>query len=366
MSDGTQSNGSTPKEEATLGQVQSKLLENGFVFGPEDDRANSGPKVVARLKKSPKASSNVTLAIPGYHHPFVRTVEKTFNDSGIICATRTLEGDIPQGQDILVFVDFGEPYLYNITAAKLSKFVKLLSDMKGSMIWVTPSAQVSCNNPNSSMILGMMRTIRSEFRKDVTVVETDAKRSTYLSSSKLLLQIYQSLKHRTKSRDLDPDYEYAIVDEAIKIPRIQWTTAEAELSALAVHSALEASRSPSLKASSGLGLVSLRFRTDSCYLLVGGLGGLGRIISTWMVENGARNIMFVSRSAKEGPETTPFFDELRAQGCKVTTFAGSVTKRSDLEDAIKQAPKSIAGVMQMSAVMRVRRSTSMWTHTLTL
>lgn len=72
-----------------------------------------------------------------------------------------------------------------------------------------------------------------------------------------------------------------------------------------------------------------------------------------MVENGARELLFLSRSAKERPEATPFFDKLRSQGCLVTTFAGSVDNLSDVEDALKQALRPIAGVMQMSAVMRV-------------
>ena len=72
-----------------------------------------------------------------------------------------------------------------------------------------------------------------------------------------------------------------------------------------------------------------------------------------MVENGARSILFLSRSAKEDPKTTPFFDELRALGCEVLTFAGSVTNLSDVKAALMQATKPVAGVMQMSAVIRV-------------
>ena len=78
------------------------------------------------------------------------------------------------------------------------------------------------------------------------------------------------------------------------------------------------------------------------------------MISTWMVENGARSILFLSRSAKEGPGTTPFFDELRALGCEVLTFAGSVTNITDVRAAMKQTTRPIAGIMQMSAVLRVR------------
>jgi hypothetical protein len=335
--------------------VHTALVDNGFVFDNDDDGLLSKPKIVAELKTFDKVSSQVTIIVPKYHLPLVRAVEKTFSGHNITCIKRTLDGDIPPGQDIIVFVDFDEPYLYNITEAGLNEFVKLVSSMKGSMIWVTPSAQISCKNPNSSMILGMMRTIRSEFRKDITVVELDSKRSTNDDSSKSLLQIYQGLSQRTKSRDLDPDYEIAIVDGDIKIPRLQWTTAEDELSNVAGCSVVEGSfaQVPSNIVDSA----PVYFRSDSCYLLVGGLGGLGRMVSTWMVENGARNIMFFSRSAKEGPETTPFFDQLRSQGCEVTFFAGDVTSLADVEGAVKQATKPIAGVMQMSAVMRVRKPT---------
>lgn len=97
----------------------------------------------------------------------------------------------------------------------------------------------------------------------------------------------------------------------------------------------------------------LHFRADAAYLLVGGLGGLGRAVSMWMVENGARQLIFLSRSAAEGPATTPFFDELRSQGCRVKTVAGSVSSREDVEKAVGVADGPIAGVMQMSMVLRV-------------
>lgn len=320
--------------------MYAALKESDFVFDNQDSRSTSSPKVFARLKQPvPETSSEITVVGPAYHLPLIREVEKTFGDHNIKCVKTTIDGDIPPGRDIMVFVDFDEPYLYNITEVELSKFVKLVSGMKGKMIWVTPSAQISCKNPNSSMILGLMRTIRSEFKKDITTVELDPKRTMNVSLSRSLLKIYEGLSRRGKSKDLDPDYEYAMVEGEIKIPRLQWTTAEAEYAMTAMVPE------------------SVRFRPNCCYLLVGGLGGLGRMISTWMVENGARNIIFLSRSAKEGSETTPFFDRLRAQGCTVTPFVGSVTNLPDVEEAIKQASTPIAGVIQMSAVMRVRIST---------
>lgn len=100
-------------------------------------------------------------------------------------------------------------------------------------------------------------------------------------------------------------------------------------------------------------------RPDVSYLMVGGLGGLGRAVSTWMVEHGARNLVFLSRSAGDSPDVQAFLGELKAQGCHTQLVTGSVTKLSDLKLAIETAERPIAGVINMSMVLRVRRSSSL-------
>jgi FlaA1/EpsC-like NDP-sugar epimerase len=96
------------------------------------------------------------------------------------------------------------------------------------------------------------------------------------------------------------------------------------------------------------------FRSDRSYLLVGGLGGLGRSCATWMVENGARNLIFLSRSARDSSETHSFLEELRSQDCKIQLVAGSVSNIDDVQKAIDGAAKPISGVIQMSMVLKVR------------
>ncbi|RFU80508.1 polyketide synthase [Trichoderma arundinaceum] len=93
-------------------------------------------------------------------------------------------------------------------------------------------------------------------------------------------------------------------------------------------------------------------RPDRSYLLVGGLGGLGRAVATWMVEQGARHIIFMSRSAKFTPELQNYIRELGSQGCKVQLVAGSVSNMADVERAVNTAAKPIAGVINLSMVLR--------------
>ncbi|OJJ30102.1 hypothetical protein ASPWEDRAFT_164008 [Aspergillus wentii DTO 134E9] len=96
----------------------------------------------------------------------------------------------------------------------------------------------------------------------------------------------------------------------------------------------------------------LALRSDASYLLVGGLGGLGRAISTWLVENGAEHLVYLSRSAGQSTQDQLFFLELQAQGCSVQAFPGSVSVLGDVERAIQGARLPVAGILQMSMVLR--------------
>lgn len=109
-----------------------------------------------------------------------------------------------------------------------------------------------------------------------------------------------------------------------------------------------------------------KLRPNVSYLLVGGLGGLGRAVSTWMVESGARHIIYLSRSAKETGGTHYFLNELRSQGCQVQMVAGSVSKFADVEAAVKKASMPIAGVINMSMILKVERFSPLKMSSLTI
>ena len=92
---------------------------------------------------------------------------------------------------------------------------------------------------------------------------------------------------------------------------------------------------------------------DASYLLVGGLGGLGRAVTTWMVENGARNFVFLSRSAGKSNADKAFLQELEVQNCNIAVVAGSVANLDDVKQAVAVCSRPLAGVIQMSMVLRV-------------
>lgn len=97
----------------------------------------------------------------------------------------------------------------------------------------------------------------------------------------------------------------------------------------------------------------LLLRPDFSYLLIGGLGGLGRVVSTWMVERGAKHLIYLSRSAGNSNDDKDFMHELQIQGCTTQAFAGDVADPTVVRNVVKLAGRLIIGVIQMSMILKV-------------
>ena len=94
----------------------------------------------------------------------------------------------------------------------------------------------------------------------------------------------------------------------------------------------------------------------SSYLLVGGLGGLGRAIATWMVRHGARNLIFASRSGLAKQSAMELVVDLESKGVKVATFKCDVSKVKELDSLLAQSADTmppIRGVIQAAMVIKV-------------
>ncbi|KAL2010558.1 hypothetical protein VTN00DRAFT_6365 [Thermoascus crustaceus] len=75
---------------------------------------------------------------------------------------------------------------------------------------------------------------------------------------------------------------------------------------------------------------AFRLREDASYLLVGGLGGLGRSVASWMVENGAKNLIFVSRSGADKPEAAILVEKLKQDGTNIAVHKCDLSDLSQL------------------------------------
>lgn len=94
------------------------------------------------------------------------------------------------------------------------------------------------------------------------------------------------------------------------------------------------------------------FESSKTYLLVGGLGGIGRLLSQWMVRKGARKLAFLSRSGADKPEAKATLSWLNDRGIQVETYRGDVTKYSDVQDCIGKIGQSLRGIFHAAMVLQ--------------
>lgn len=93
------------------------------------------------------------------------------------------------------------------------------------------------------------------------------------------------------------------------------------------------------------------FDSTKTYLLVGGLGGLGRTLAEWMVRKGARSLAFFSRSGADRAEAKAIVEWLKARDVHVSVYRGDVANYSDVQSCV-QSISNLGGVFQAAMVLQ--------------
>lgn len=97
-------------------------------------------------------------------------------------------------------------------------------------------------------------------------------------------------------------------------------------------------------------------RSDASYMLVGGLGGIGRATALWMAEHGASNLILVSRSGRNNADAKDTVQALESNGVKVAVYSCDITDPAQMQSTVEQASQEmppIKGVIQGAMVLRV-------------
>ncbi|KAJ3498857.1 hypothetical protein NLG97_g795 [Lecanicillium saksenae] len=106
------------------------------------------------------------------------------------------------------------------------------------------------------------------------------------------------------------------------------------------------------------------FKSEASYLLVGGTGGLGKSLASWMACHGAGNLIFVSPTAGQSAVDQELFAELRASDCRVQYYAADAADEKMLRNVVQRAIFPIVGVMQLAMVLQdtqfMDMNTSAW------
>ncbi|KAI8194760.1 Highly reducing polyketide synthase gloL [Colletotrichum sp. SAR 10_65] len=321
-----------PDEE----KVKQRLQSLGYKF---HSKTSSG-LILAEPTKSADLDQNTKITIlaqdTAHGSKLAKDVQTYFEGQGFkahICNDKTVPSE---SSFTISLLDVDSTTVYDLNSESFRPFMDSLCNLKGSLVWVLPSVHGVCKDARPAMIQGTARTVRMENKADITLVEADDLSIAGSNFAKAIYKICQSLPKRRKGGDLDADYDYAILNGKVHIPRMYWFG----FSEPAVSKSLPETKD------------SPMFRDDASYLLVGGFGGLGRSVATWLLEHGARNLVFLSRSAASA-QNEPFVKELESYpGAVIKTVSGDVSNAEDVLKAINEAPKPVAGVLQLSLILK--------------
>ncbi|KAH9437060.1 hypothetical protein MCOR02_000719 [Pyricularia oryzae] len=98
----------------------------------------------------------------------------------------------------------------------------------------------------------------------------------------------------------------------------------------------------------------LQLNSNGTYLLVGGLGGIGRSIAQLMVERGARHLAFLSRSGAKSKAATDLISSLQLKGVHIQDLKVDICDENQMRDAILSVQHNmppIKGAVQCAAVL---------------
>ncbi|KAI2642646.1 hypothetical protein GGS21DRAFT_184157 [Xylaria nigripes] len=98
----------------------------------------------------------------------------------------------------------------------------------------------------------------------------------------------------------------------------------------------------------------IQLAPNASYLVIGGLGGIGRSICQWLAEHGARTIIVFSRSAAS-TKTASFEADMADLGCKVQFYACNISVKHELAEALERCRMSLSpirGVIHTAMVIQ--------------
>lgn len=206
-------------------------------FGGVDAVAYDGQllnNIIAMPAREEK-SKRITILSRGDSSQHSRGIIQQLRERSFELDFCTLDQVPKPGQDIVSLLDTESPFLYSATEESFSTFKSFVSHIQGAgVLWVTEAAQNGCRDPNYSLILGMARTIRTEFLMDFATLELESFDDA--AACKATADVLQEFQHRVRDQDNDPVLEYAFSDGRVQVGRYHWVSVSKELLSAKHHS----------------------------------------------------------------------------------------------------------------------------------
>lgn len=175
-----------------------------FIARPEED-----------VKKSIK--KNVTVLSYGQDAKNVDAVTQKLESRGYTVSKSSFGDDLPRdAQDVISLLDEESPFFEGIDEQRFETLKRLIASIgERGLFWVTRPSQMQSFDPRYATVIGAIRSISVEDTIDFGTCEVQ-------DVSQSLDEVVDAFAHFQNGQEDEffrPNYEYAIVDGTINVPR---------------------------------------------------------------------------------------------------------------------------------------------------
>ncbi|KAI1427682.1 polyketide synthase [Xylaria sp. FL1777] len=338
------------------------LYESGFdgvdiaVGDCEDSGFQSNSLIVATARAEVSYPTSVCIV---HIHDILPS--KTWTQE-LSNAIQNLTGKSPEVK-ALEEIDVSEETLYIFTPEIVTPFVHGLNEISfeklrkflikcRNILWLSSGGATDSLKPVYAQTQGLLRALRQQDRSkryvhlDFTPSPDESHQWTAENISCILKVIKRSFNANTALEE--QEFEFAEKDSAIYVPR--------------VYPDLE---SKNIKDSRPLQLDN----SDATHLIVGGMDGIGRIITSWVMEMGAKNLVVVSQNAETSYDVEDMKALAKADGCNLVIRSCDIADEksfvallSDCQDTLPPIRGVIDATPALEDTIFERITYDQWRH----
>lgn len=162
-----------------------------------------------------------------HNNAWICNVESQFERMGYQTQRCTLVADFTNKQRIVSLLDVQEPFFKNLSETSWKSFQSLVTATP-RILWVMPSVELTCQNPDFAIALGVSRTARQEQGLHFGTLQIDEFHDPAAAALvKVTERFFSQLDWQTGLRD--HEYEFTLQGGQVYTPRFHWTRLEDRL-----------------------------------------------------------------------------------------------------------------------------------------
>lgn len=285
--------------------------------------------------------SQIALVSPGSSASDATSLANVLTERGRSVHQEQLASFVASDGQCVVVDDRQGTALLSLTEKDFSGIKAILAS-GSSLLWLTQGVQEGVS-AEGGLAEGFLRAIRSE-QASAKAILLD------VDNTESIENVAQAVIGKVDDLStLSPgsDTEFWLHEGVLRIPRLH---------PYAPHSATSSQEEPDVHGAESTGPT---LSSEGTYVLVGCLGGLGRSLTKWMVEHGARHFAFISRSGASKPEAARVIENIHnTPGTSTRVYRADASDEAAMQCIVYslQAERPVRGVVHAAMVLKVCQS----------